>query len=618
MNEEGLYKESFNRLLDEIEPYLEALYQAEEYSVETNDCEALKSKTRWMRQFLIKETINNQVFSFIVALPKGFPYDFPRIYMHHSHNEYRYLPHVGADLSICTFDSMEAQPNPRLPRQLVIATIKRAIKNIRLGLSRENFADYDDEFLAYWELEPDKKIASIVVPTDETTEIVVVDIRELNLVYNKKYKLNRRKDIEKQNALLQINHFRYFIADNCKDAVDWLKSIGIVIPRSYQNAIVKRGLFLPVESMGIPPFANTNTELINSISKKSPDCIPHIIKFLRKDKRKRPSIIMFGVHKNNNWMLGVWRHPQEIDLIRKGKDTFLSKQISGFRVGQHPVSIELRNNVPIDRFSVVRLDRERLFKRGGTGLQTNQNYRIRIVGCGSVGSFLLEDLVKIGFNRFELVDKEILSPENLARHYCSIEYLYKNKADSLKLAISKKYTGLEIFTENTNIQTLIYENADFLNYTDINIFAIADYPTEQMFNKAYKAGIVKVPTLIVWVEAYLKAGQAVLLLPNQKGCFECLFEVVDKISVFKYAHAKEQKSILREAGCQSSYMPYGALDISAYTNFLSRIVDNISKTKYTKNMLFQYIKNEDEITHTINIKSFDELEEFSYCCEEIL
>lgn len=161
-----------------------------------------------------------------------------------------------------------------------------------------------------------------------------------------------------------------------------------------------------------------------------------------------------------------------------------------------------------------------------------------------------------GFTKLEyhethraIVDDDQLGSENLARHYCGIEHLAESKTKALKVALSKQYPHLNVSTEEKDLRNLISDNMEFLNKANLNIFAIANYSTEIMINEGYKQNLINIPTLIVWVEPYIKAGQAILLYPNRKGCFKCLFNMSDGHNTFKYSINKSNVT-LREAGCQ--------------------------------------------------------------------
>ena len=179
MNLDTFYQEECRKAVRQVESKLsECNYKVEEYRPCADDAQKLRNESLWYKQFLIKiniDTLKKEI-DFILAIPKGFPYKFPKIYLRHENKECKYLPHIDKNLFVCTFDSNEAQPNPEDPEGVALAVINRAKKILEEGLLGENVADYKDEFLAYWDAEPDNQIISLIEPTIETKLICVIDI----------------------------------------------------------------------------------------------------------------------------------------------------------------------------------------------------------------------------------------------------------------------------------------------------------------------------------------------------------------------------------------------------------------------------------------------------------
>lgn len=617
MSSNNYYKEKREEAVKLTEARLKFKFKGMDYTPCHHDTGIFAKSDKWYRHFLVKVPILNKLKSFILSIPKEFPYKFPSIYITNADKtEYEHLPHIDNKPFVCTFDPNEAKVNSNKPFDVVCAVIKKAKDIIEDGILKKNIKDYEDEFINYWALESDGyKIISILEPETESQEICIIDLINLTQNYQQKLDFNNIENIKRYNAIAYLKDYKYLVAQDCQTAFSWLQNVGIVISRKeYQADIIKEGLFLPLKTLGTPPFPSNNFKISNFLEKTSRNDYKTLFNFLQ--KHERPSLIVFSLKSRDNCFLGAWQYSKLMDEVKVGKETKKLNHIKGFRKDKNPLTLELRLNTPIKKFLVERFDKERLFNRGGTGLQMNQDYKINMIGCGSVGSYLAADLVKIGVNNFVLVDDDSLCSENLARHYCSIEYINQPKVQSLKEALCKEQPHLNILTKQTDLRNLIIENVDFLNEANLNIIAIADYTTEMMVNDAYKAGLINIPTLIVWVEPYIKAGQAVLLQPNKRGCLNCLFIIQDNNSIFKYSISKfEQKNLLKDAGCHSTYVPYGAIDVCSFTNFLTRIIDKIYKNEYTENMLFQFIKNQDELSFSLNMKAFSELEDFEYCCE---
>nr|GFC88158.1 hypothetical protein [Tanacetum cinerariifolium] len=88
----------------------------------------------------------------LVGLPADFPLVLPTIYLEMADYErLRYLPHVDTAGLVCTYDPETVSVNPTDPGGIVRACVAQARHLIEEGLVGNNTADFQQEFIAYWE-----------------------------------------------------------------------------------------------------------------------------------------------------------------------------------------------------------------------------------------------------------------------------------------------------------------------------------------------------------------------------------------------------------------------------------------------------------------------------------
>ncbi len=68
---------------------------------------------------------------------------------------------------------------------------------------------------------------------------------------------------------------------------------------------------------------------------------------------------------------------------------------------------------------------------------------VNIIGCGSIGSFLAENLAKMGFKKFFLYDKDIVGEENIGCQNFGWEDIGKPKVEALKNILLSRTPVLE-------------------------------------------------------------------------------------------------------------------------------------------------------------------------------
>lgn len=541
---------------------LQRKYKAEEYIPVEQDCKKLKESC-WLKLLLLNINIESSLYKLILAIPKTFPYEYPSIYLHQEHANLIDLPHIDNNFFICTFDKSLSFSNIYKSLEVCEIVINRACKIINDGLTGKNHKDYEEEFLAYWYWANnicDGKVLSIVKPVNKAKDICIFDIKNLNF---KKYK--------------------YLLADSLLNGMNWLLNTNIMKSETIINH--NYGVYFPINIAAFNSVPRTNKEILTFLQgNKLKDLFNHL------NNKKRPTMVLCN-YKNGMFAFELQEY---FDNIRKGKESLKRKHQKGFRPGKQVTSLELSGfakDNKIKRYYVDRFDKERLFERGGEGLSINQQYKINILGCGSIGSFLLEKLVQSGFNNFNLVDNDIFCVENLARHVCDISDLGLCKVEALKEKMYKRYPLLNITTMNKNIISLALNNLDIFNSSDLNIICVGDYNTEICLTKRLENTIIKKPILILWVEPYLKTGHFVYIDPNDIISFEELHHFKSNNLVYKYsANPMPNQEKKQETGCQSVYIPYGTLSISSFLNNVVCLIHEIASKKITRSCIYRWQK----------------------------
>jgi hypothetical protein len=120
-----------------------------------------------------------------VHLEPDFPLSLPFIHLsRESVAKLDFLPNIhSATGEICTFDRNTSIPDPEKPAQIVEACVRKAKRIIEEGLSQRYAEQYDQEFLAYWEItydgerRVDRKVLSLVddreTPSDQLTYVLL-------------------------------------------------------------------------------------------------------------------------------------------------------------------------------------------------------------------------------------------------------------------------------------------------------------------------------------------------------------------------------------------------------------------------------------------------------------
>lgn len=214
----------------------------------------------------------------------------------------------------------------------------------------------------------------------------------------------------------------------------------------------------------------------------------------------------------------------------------------------------------LEPVAIKLLDKDNLLLRGGA-LPTLLAKKILIVGCGSVGGYIADQLASTGIGEMTLIDYDILSLDNIYRHYLEIDYLHNYKCDGLWYTLSSKYPWINITPARKNLLELRDESK--LNSFDLIIIAIGSPTKERIFHDYCLKKGVETAIINTWTEGYGIGGHAILDIPEQKGCLRCAY--VDNKNlcrglVSNLNFIKPNQDLTKNlSGCGNAFLPYSNL-----------------------------------------------------------
>ncbi|WP_410511764.1 ThiF family adenylyltransferase [Paenibacillus sp. BR2-3] len=511
---------------------------------------------RFARSFHLRK--NGQAI--VLSIPYLFPDVFPTVHVPQSYFSRLYpIPHLDITRNLCCFDPEEAHPNAENPLGVIDEVINRAFSLIEAGIRRENMTDYLDEFDSYWGQHTNGTILSMIDLTNSLKEVELIDF------------------IHPTFGAGTI------AVDSILEGIKWLKNIG-----SVAEPANKKALYLPLKSLGTPPYPNTNGELIKRLRQFDPELINPLFQFM--NKHTRPTSIMFSITTTKGQILGIWEHqmPRQTAPSAYIKKRKKQKAVDGFRKGMTNARMELNffRQVPLVKYSVIRVDKERIMHRGGDG-EVKPQEKVALLGCGSIGSHIAQSLSDMGITELLLVDKDKLSFENIARHLCGAIDVGKNKVDAVSQHLTSRLPHSRHAIYNEDILKILRDYQSILNQYELVIVAVGNLPIELRLNDLQKKGIIHKPILYVWVEPFLAGGHALYVNPNNEGCLRCLF---DRDHIFKQnILINPGQYAIREAGCQSTYFPYSVVEVKRFINDLMYFVEDINSEKINQNILFTWL-----------------------------
>jgi len=502
-------------------------------------------------------------FTLILSIPDTFPDLFPKIYLTKKEYQEVYpIPHLDKNRFVCTRDPEVSVLNDKKPEEAVEELIQIAVGILETGLKKENQSDFIEEFLAYWN-DKATPILSLFIPTDD-------------VIYLQVFKLSKK-----------IFGSEYILCDSKEKLQEWLKPFRVDILEE-ENAKV---LYLPLVELFFPHQLEKEEDIIdifkNSNNKKY---IKAIENYLNQDRDYYIVIASFSIRGER--ILFGWRH-----------QGWRGIEFRGFRKNHVPLNVRLKHQRTksnlLQKISIIRLDKERIFKRGSTMTKfLDKNISIAIIGCGSLGSYLAMSLSRCGISKYLFIDKERLEPENTPRHLCGFVEASQRmkKVDALKKKLMGHFPHIECNTYGGDVLSWLQKETNSLKEYDLTVVAIGNMGVERRINYLLRHGAINKPVIFLWIEPFGVGGHVLCIHPENGGCYNCCFDNEGNFlySITSTRSEDRDKFKRRESGCQSTFTPYSSLHIEQFISIACKKILDILEKDIDTSVLYTWLGDIEE------------------------
>ncbi|MFA6425537.1 MAG: E2/UBC family protein [Phycisphaerae bacterium] len=487
---------------------------------------------------------NPEDFEFHICIKSDFPISFPWVYLSQKdYDRIKYIPHVDTERQICTYDREIIRFNTDNPHSIVYNCLKKAKEIIIDGIIKKtNLSDFDEEFLAYWNNSYSKndKINNYCLSLLSNVDSIKSKIG----MFFVQFPENEFNYIFHQHDYLYERFKKYF--KECK-------------LRFSEHDILYLG---EIDHKKMPSFDLVNSEAIEIVTKMG-----QLSEFRNYLKRKdTPAIVLFKkIIGKKEYFLG-WSH-DDLELDK-----------SGFTKWERISLTTINNHANVTRLNPCIYLPERLAERT-SGDVSKSILKFLVAGLGSIGSNLIYFLNSLNTPEFSLVDTDILKIENIGRHLLGFSCVNNPKIIAIENFLHKQNPHQKIQTEYQSIVEIVQHKTNIVNDVDYVFVAIGTGNVQSWLGDAFKNKVIKKPIFFLWVEPYLVAGHCIYLHPNDNKNYE---ETFDSDGFFNFniidkeEYTNGNKALfMKEAGCQSSYVPYALSNIVLFLSQLFPVINSI-------------------------------------------
>lgn len=414
------------------------------------------------------------------------------------------IPHIGADGSLCYLAKDSVVLDIYDPIGQSLACLHRAAVVLGQIISGDLIEDLVEEFFAYWH--------GLYCFSDMQGE-----------------------NLGRQGCIVaQANgNFIWFITDDEDRTIKKLKALSYVLTEQTVLTYRVKTRAKPRPLIGQWP-PKTVGDILEWQSKLDPRCRRKIHQRIKEGEKSNANGALIIIESPLlTYGFGVLydRSSDKREIRSSGKDKSLGLQV-----------------IPV---SVMRVDDRYIAQRNIPKSRTLAGKNLAIIGCGTIGGYLVEMLVKAGAGtrggKITLVDFDYLLPQNIGRHRLGFPDLLSNKAKALLKELKRLAPDIDIRALPVDVR-----NAQ-LGQIDLLIDATGEESLGHWLCEHYP---LPTPMVSVWIDGPGTAVRALLRNNPSGACFRCLWHsnrngelrsIYDPLPVILAGH-----------GCEGLYVPFPA------------------------------------------------------------
>ncbi|MBQ4069438.1 MAG: ThiF family adenylyltransferase [Lachnospiraceae bacterium] len=467
-----------------------------------------------------------------------------------NYKEFPYMPHIDTKGKICLYE-LEGVLIDGDIEGIINQCIHKAIIIISEGLSGSNKGDFIDEFSLYWCQFSNIRCIQCDVPSENKTQVIKYVENVVERGKKEKYVTYIEKN-KKSNLFASYNSEAFKL---------WNKS-----------GTQKNGgyICLKPEEYIYPPDARNGFDI--TYVNKLMSYIPKKKMSLVLSKMSNSKLLIFCIIQPNGVenYIGVF-----LKNVCVQEDGELYKIIKTSSTEVYPLSVH-------------RIDKNYLMNRVKNDRKTFAGRKWLVVGCGSIGGYLVNEIVKAGADKITLVDNDILSGENIYRHLLGIEYVGQYKAEAITKYIGKNMPEVKMIPYDEDIYDLLEDENIQLDDFDIIVSATGNHNVNRWLNRLMHDKKYAIPVIYVWNEPLDLGCHVMVVNMAKQGCYECLFdrngeneELFDKI-----AYCAPGQNITKNVmGCGNAFIPYASTVSLKSTALCMDIVSAVIDGRCDKNVI---------------------------------
>lgn len=281
-------------------------------------------------------------------------------------------------------------------------------------------------------------------------------------------------------------------------------------------------------------------------------------------------------------------YPTEVDklhwLLFETKFSYPNRE--GFRKQRYSLKFNEANKAnQIKLNSLSQINVENIFRRV-SGFQVEQllGKKCLLLGAGTLGSTVAEELIKSGLGKLTILDNDSLKPGNVCRHRLGLNYLGQNKAESLKIELLRKNPFAKISTLTFSPLLKPEEFLSEVESSDLVISCLGSDTTELFVNMICR----RADKPVIYCRSYLEGRFGEIILAQEgksTACLSCVgnYLASNICSIPRPPEKPYQELVKFDGGCGAAFLQNAFNQPPCQKRFCCRLL----KPKRTSNGYLQ-------------------------------
>lgn len=205
--------------------------------------------------------------------------------------------------------------------------------------------------------------------------------------------------------------------------------------------------------------------------------------------------------------------------------------------------------------AVERVDRQWCLSRGHKvdGLSALTSKKVAVLGCGSLGSPVIELLARAGVGHIEVVDPELFEAANISRHLLGASSIQKFKAQEISQRLEKEVPGSKV-TPFRDYDFKWLASASKRGLPDLVIDCTGERSVRIATTRKRDELLGGTPVLMGWMEPGCAAAHAILVTGSDTWPVDDPANTAINIAVWP------DDLLVQLPACSQGFHPYGMAD----------------------------------------------------------